>query len=169
MTTIVIRTLQPHEWALYRDLRLAALADAPDAYGSTLEDEQDRTPQAWAERLARATEGRDHPLVADVGGEPGGLAYAKFSAAEPDVVDIFQMWVKPAARGQGVGAALLGEAIGWARANRARMVRLGVEAGNPAAVRLYVRAGFVNAGEPKPMRAGSHLLEQTMVLALAGG
>jgi GNAT superfamily N-acetyltransferase len=166
-TDTVIRTLAPAEWAAYRELRLRALADSPDAYGSTLAAEQDRPAQAWAERLAlAATSGRDYPLVAEAGGALVGLAWAKRSADEPDVIDIFQMWVAPTHRGQGIAAALVREAVAWARAAGARSARLGVETGNGAAVRLYAREGFVNAGEPVPMRPGSHLMEHSMLLAL---
>jgi len=44
----------PHEWRIYRDLRLRALADSPDAFGSTFERERDRPDAEWADRLARA-------------------------------------------------------------------------------------------------------------------
>jgi len=33
-STPKIRTLAEHEWAIYKDLRLAALAESPDAFGS---------------------------------------------------------------------------------------------------------------------------------------
>ncbi|HWJ95134.1 MAG TPA: GNAT family N-acetyltransferase, partial [Telluria sp.] len=169
-TDTVIRTLRPDEWTAYRDLRLRALADAPNAYGSTLAAEQDRPAQAWAERLAlAATSGRDHPLVADAGGALVGLAWAKRSADDPAVVGIFQMWVAPETRGQGIAAALLREAVRWSRAVGAQVVRLGVETGNGAALRLYAREGFLNVGEPAPMRPGSHLMEQEMRLALVDG
>jgi len=164
-----VRPLQPDEWPLYRDLRLRSLADSPDAYGSTLADEQERTPQAWAERLAKASaSGRDYPLIAECGGDAAGLVWAKFDAVETDVVNIFQMWVVPGQRGRGVATALLREALHWARANGARAVQLGVERGNASAMRLYAAAGFANLGTPAPLRPGSHLLEQVMRLALPG-
>lgn len=166
-TDTVIRTLRADEWAAYRDLRLRALADSPDAYGSTLAAEQDRPAEAWAERLAlAATSGRDYPLVADAGVALVGLAWAKRSADDPRVVDIFQMWVAPQSRGHGIAAALVREAVRWSREAGARAVRLGVETGNAAALRLYAREGFVNTGEPVPLRPGSHLMEQCMLLAL---
>ncbi len=41
--TLIVRTFAPHEWPTYKDLRLRALADSPDAFGSTLAAEQGRT------------------------------------------------------------------------------------------------------------------------------
>jgi ribosomal protein S18 acetylase RimI-like enzyme len=164
---LVIRNFLPHEWELYRGLRLRSLADAPDAYGSTLAAEQERPGAVWAERLALACRsGRDDPLVAELDGVAAGLVWAKFDTAEPAVVNIFQMWVAPELRGHGIAKALLREAIAWARANGARAVQLGVETGNAAAVQLYARAGFAATGIPAPLRDGSHLLEQVMLLQL---
>lgn len=167
---MIVRPFQPDEWELYRGLRLRSLADAPDAFCSTLAAEQERPAQVWAERLALGCgSGRDYPLVAECGGAAAGLVWAKFDSAEPDVVNIFQMWVAPERRGQGAAAALLDEAVRWARANGARAVQLGVEAGNAAALRVYARAGFVNVGTPRPMREGTGLREQVMRLALDAG
>jgi ribosomal protein S18 acetylase RimI-like enzyme len=167
-TPLVIRTLAPHEGQTYRQVRLRALADSPDAFGSTLAEEQDRAPDAWAARLAAAAvSGRDYPLVAELAGAVVGLLWAKVDATDSAIVNIFQVWVAPEARGRGAAAALLGEAVSWARSKHARSVQLGVTCGDTAARRLYVRAGFADAGVPVLRRPGSPLYEQNMRLTIA--
>lgn len=162
-----IRTLTRHEGPTYRELRLRSLADSPDAFGSTLAEEQDRTPEAWAARLSAAADsGRDYPLIAVSAGAAVGLAWAKFDAADPSVVNIFQVWVAPESRGNGVAAQLLREAIKWAKSKQASTVRLGVTCGDTAAARLYLREGFQPVGGPKLRRPDSPLLEQSMTLMI---
>ena len=168
MTTTEVRVLAAHEWPLYRTLRLRALEDAPAAFGSSLAEEAPRTDQDWAWRLnIGANSGRDRPLVAERDGAAVGLAWAKVDAGDPSLINLFQMWVAPEARGHGVAAALLGAAIFWARAMQARALQLGVVCGNDAARRLYERAGFLDHGQPAPQRPGSTRMEQAMRLALA--
>lgn len=166
--TLVIRTLAPQDWPTYREVRLRSLADSPDAFCSSLAEEGQRTPEAWEARLlAAAVSGRDYPLVAELASAAVGLLYAKVDGADESVVNLFQVWVAPESRGHGVGAALLREAIRWARSRGARVVRLSVTSGDTPAVRLYVREGFRDVGTPVPRNPGSPLLEQTMQLAIA--
>jgi ribosomal protein S18 acetylase RimI-like enzyme len=164
-----VRPLAAQEWPLYRALRLRALADAPDAFCSTLAEEALRTDDDWAWRLnLGAGSGRDRPLVAEVDGAAAGLAWAKADAGDPSLVNLFQVWVAPEYRGHGVAAALLDAAIQWARARGARAMGLGVICGNEAARRLYERAGFRDAGTPQPQRPGSSRMEQKMQLDFTG-
>ena len=165
--TVIIRPLAGKEWPLYRSLRLRALLDAPGAFGSTLAAEQERVDADWAWRVVlAASSGRDRPLVAEVDGAAAGLAWAKFDMDDPQVVNLFQMWVAPECRGRGVAAALLDEAMAWARSRKAQALQLGVMTGNDAAQRLYERAGFCAVGTPQPVRPGDARLEQIMRLAL---
>ena len=164
---LVIRPLQPHEWSTWREVRLRALADAPDAFGATLAEEQERIPEAWAARLsAAAVSGDDCPLIAETDGAAVGLVWAKVDATNPSLVNLFRMWVAPESRGRGVASGLLREAIGWAKRGQARVVQLGVTCGDTPAARLYVRAGFKNVGVPGPLRPGSPLLLQEMQLVI---
>ena len=55
---------------------------------------------------------------------------------------ISSLSVVPAERGQGVGAALLDNAVRKVRSRGGKTIALNVIAPNPAAVRLYERAGF---------------------------
>lgn len=166
--TITLRRLAPGDWAAYRALRLRSLLDAPDAFGSTWAAEEALPAGHWSGRLsAAAAAGIDHPLVAECRGTPVGLLWAKVDAADPSLVNLFQMWVAPEARGRGVARRLLDEAVAWAAARGARMVQLGVTCGDTPAARLYAGAGFMPAGAPEPLRAESDLLSQTMRLVLA--
>ena len=49
-----LRTLTADDWPLWRELRLAALAEAPDAFGSALADWQGPgdTEDRWRGRLS---------------------------------------------------------------------------------------------------------------------
>jgi GNAT superfamily N-acetyltransferase len=167
---IRIRRFAPQEWPAYRALRLRSLADSPDAFGSSFKAEEAWAHELWMARLtAAAVSGRDCPLVAESSGADGamlGLVWAKCDAGNAAIVNLFQMWVAPEARGRGVAAALLDEAVAWARSIQARVVQLGVVCSNEPAIQLYVRKGFRDVGVPEPIRPGSALLEQTMHLDL---
>ncbi|HEU4852569.1 MAG TPA: GNAT family N-acetyltransferase [Telluria sp.] len=164
--SFTIRPFEPQEWPTYRDVRLRSLAESPQAFCSTYASEQQRTSEEWAARLAAAAvSGKDYPLVAELDGVAVGLLYAKVDADDDSVVNIFQVWVAPEGRGRGIAAALVREAVRWARARHARVVRLAV-IGETAARRLYLREGFRDYGTPEP-RPDSPLLEQSMELQLS--
>lgn len=163
----VIRPLAPHEWQAYRAIRLRSLADSPDAFCSTLAEEEAIPLDTWSARVARsAVSGIDRPLVADSEGALVGLLWAKVDAEDTSVVNVFQVWVAPESRGCGIAAALLREAVEWARSKGARCVRLDVTNGDTAAARLYLREGFCNLGAPVPMCSRPPLQFQPMELPL---
>jgi len=148
-------------------LRLRSLADAPDAFARTLAEEELLRGEFWQSRLiAAAASDRDYPLVAELAGQAVGLTWAKVDGDDPAVVNLYQVWTAPEARGRGVAAALLETAIGWAGSRNARLVRLGVTCGDTPATRLYRRLGFQPVGELEPLREGSLLQSQPMELAL---
>ena len=162
-----IRTFAADEWRVYRDLRVRALADSPDAFGSSLAAEAGRPDAEWARRLASSADLRvSRPLVAELGGELVGLAWGRIDMSAPDVAALYQMWVAPTHRGRGVGQKLLEAVIAWATAQNVAALDLGVTCGDSPARRLYERAGFKPLGEPQPLRPGSTLLAQPMRLAL---
>jgi len=165
-----VRRLEPAEWPIYRELRLRALADSPDAFGSTLVVEQGRSAEDWASRLTRdATSGLDHPLIAEVAHAAAGLAWARVDASDRSIVNVYQMWVAPEFRGQGAGRLLLRAAVDWARSLDATSVQLGVTCGDTPAIRLYTREGFTPFGPLGSLRPGSLVLGQSMRLQLKEG
>lgn len=146
-SVIGILELGPEDWRLWRELRLAALAEAPAAFGSSLSDwtGPGDTEQRWRGRLL------SHALnvVLTWDGDPSAMVSA--TAPDPDgVIELNAMWVSPAARGHGLGDAAIRRVLEWATSSQhAHAVVLSVKAQNDAAIALYGRQGFVDAG-PKP-------------------
>ena len=162
-----VRRFAADEWRMYRDLRLRALADAPDSFGSTHGREAARADAEWEERLRTGTTATTQcPIVALVDEMPAGLAWGRLDEHEPTLAHLFQVWVSPQYRRQGIGRLLTDEVIAWARDLGVSTLRLGVTENDPAALQLYRHAGFVNAGRREPLRAGSPVLCQPMALAL---
>lgn len=163
-----IRRLQPADWRSYRDLRLRALREAPDAFGSTHDAEAARPDALWAARLAEAAaSAHECPLWAWHGPQPCGLVWARLPADEPRIAQLFQMWVDPQSRGLGVGRALLDAAVAWTRRAGARWVCLDVSTSQTAALSLYRACGFKEEGALHPLREGSAVMVQPMRLDLA--
>jgi ribosomal protein S18 acetylase RimI-like enzyme len=163
-----VRALELHEWPLLRDVRLRALADAPDAFGRTFEEERRRPDAQWEAQLAQSARS-DSALtaVAERDGEAVGFVHAQVYPGEPRIAELFGMWVAPAARRTGAGRALVDAIAAWARSRGAARLVLNVTLGNLAAERLYERAGLRFTDDaPVPLREGSRLRARRMERAL---
>lgn len=55
---------------------------------------------------------------------------------------LYDIWVAPEFRGQGIGKALVGWASEWARSRGHRKIKLEVGEGNPRAQHVYEASGF---------------------------
>ena len=120
-------------WRDFRDLRLASLADAPEAFGSTYADWVDASEERWRARLT------DVPLTVVARDDTGLVGVVSGVPAEGHV-ELISMWVAPEWRGQGVGEALVNAVLDE---SGGRSVRLRVMAGNQRALDFYARMGFV--------------------------
>ena len=160
---ITVRKFEESEFSAYQGLRLSALEESPDVFGSTLSAEHLRTAEEWASRLqVGCNSGLDLPLIGQVGTTAAGLAWGKVDRSDSTIVHLYQMWVAPEFRGRGVARLLLRTIVAWAASLQARSVHLGVACGESPAMRLYVSEGFVPFGQVEPLRSGSALLVQSM-------
>jgi len=163
---VSVTRFAPQQWLIYRALRLASLADAPDAFGASLKEQQKWPDALWKMRLEAGIFSDDAcPLLAQCDGGPAGLIWGKIEGGKADV-HVYQVWVAPAYRSRGVGRALLDAVIAWSQTKNARAIHLSVALNATAATRLYKRAGFIPIGVPHPLREGSTLLSQSMYLPL---
>ncbi len=141
----VVRRLTPDDWEVLRDIRLRALADSPDAFGSTYEREAGFDEKDWRRRSVRPV------LVVMRERRPVAMAGV---FTDDGVVRVWGMWTDPEHRGRGHARALLDALLGEAVAE-GRPVALHVNTENAGARAVYERYGFVGTGELEPLRPGS--------------
>ncbi|WP_236792501.1 GNAT family N-acetyltransferase [Amycolatopsis sp. GM8] len=136
---IRLRVLAADDWPAWRELRLAALREAPGAFGAKLADWVHEDEPRWRQRLI------DVPFnaLAEIGDTPVGMVSGTALDTER-TVELISMWVAPAARGRGVGDALIAAVARWAEDQSARRIVLRVFDHNRHAESLYRRNGFVH-------------------------
>jgi GNAT superfamily N-acetyltransferase len=154
---IVVREVSRDDWEVLRDVRLAALLDAPSAFGSSYAREAPFTPEQWRARISARSATFFGYLPQTP--EPAGLAGVYVEDGIPDVVS---MWVRPSARGHRVGEALITAAANWVEAHDHGAVFLWVTESNASARTLYERCGFTPTGDRQPLPSNPELTEIRM-------
>jgi len=147
-SAISTRRLTPEDWQLFRRVRLAALEEAPYAFGSTYEGEVDAPQSRWRQGLETRTR-----FIAEIDGVVAGTV----SGGDGDssgAAAMTGMWVDPRFRRQGVGDVLVKTVMDWARSAGYREMFLWVTDANTDAERLYQRNGFVRTGAAQDVRPG---------------
>ena len=157
-----IRRLVPADATLYRALMLEAYAQAPDAFTSSVA-ERAALPLAWWEtRVADTPDAKERVWGAFDGTVLVGVAGLALEQRERTAhkASLFGMYVRPAARGQGLAQQLIAEVLAHAAQSPGiEVVQLTVTASNTAAVQLYTRCGFMPFGaEPYAVRLGGQFL-----------
>ena len=157
----MIRRLTPTDASLLRELRLLAISDAPEAFGSTLQETAERSVEMWQHVLR--PEGNPF-FICEVenviGGLIGGLSPSKNSVAQ-----LVSMWVSPQLRGRRVSDEVVEHIITWAVEAGACRITLHCTEGNVFAERLYARHGFIRTGEIE-VRERDNAVEFEMALDL---
>lgn len=157
MSAVRIQRLYEADWERFREVRLRALQQDPQAFSTTAAEAAQLTGAEWRARLrARAA------FVADDGGRLVGLVSG--IAAEPsesgdhaDAAELISMWVEADYRGRGIADQLVEAVVGWAASEGYARVRLCVIDGNQPAERLYRRRGFRPTGERQPAGRGDRM------------
>jgi GNAT superfamily N-acetyltransferase len=165
-----IRSIQADEGLRVRNFRLRALGADPDAFASTLQEEQAIPEAEWRARAERVAKGETAAtFVAEHEGAWMGMVFVFDEPHTADVVDVAGMWVDPLVRGHGTGHHLLDAVLGWAREHKARTIRLWVTETNTDARALYKGYGFTETGRRQPLRTNPQLTSLEMSLEMPAG
>jgi GNAT superfamily N-acetyltransferase len=157
-----IQRLSIDEARRLRHIRLRALADTPDAFGSTYAEVAAHPLAEWSKQLQEIA-----TFVAVHDGKDLGLVRCASDEHHHDIAWLISMWVTPEARGQGVGNALIDAVIECARSSGASRLLLDVGDHNQQAIALYARKGFQPNGQTGSLPAPrNHIREHQRELRL---
>jgi len=162
-TTITIRALGAPDAEAFRTLRLAGLADAPEAFGASLADESTRPLERFAERLTPPAPS----LVFGAFSGPDLVGIAGFLAYEGEkhrhIGLLWGVYLQPDQRGRGTATRLIGTLIAHARQHVA-ILHADVGADNHAARRLYESLGFRLYGiQPKALFVNGRYIDEALL------
>jgi RimJ/RimL family protein N-acetyltransferase len=174
---ILIRALTPADAPVYREVRLEGLRLHPDAFTSSYEDEVQLTDAAFRQRIPDVPP--DVIFDAFLAGDAGtsvlvGVVGFRANSRQKQLhrAEVWGMYVRQAARGRGLAAALLARVIEHARGFPAiERIHLTVEAGNQPARAVYQAAGFLPFGIDRHMvklGPGQYYDAEMRVLVLSG-
>ena len=166
MPEISIRVLAEDDWEQYRDMRLRALRESPDAFVADVTTEEDYDEQLWRDRMNRSMR-----LLVTSDGEPVGIASVRMNEALfDDAAELFSLWVIPDLRGEGLAAQLVVAASEAAEKQGARQLVYWVGTDNVPAVAFASSYGFrptEHRREPRTDAARSDGIEEEMAMVLA--
>ncbi|RSN37868.1 GNAT family N-acetyltransferase [Amycolatopsis sp. WAC 01416] len=158
---LLVRRLTPADLDVFREIRLRALMDTPENYGSIAAAERAQSDEEWLAKLAG-----DAWFAAFDEDRPVGLVAGR---ARDDGWILYSMWVAPETRGRGLATKLMDEVRSAAEADGAREVWLHVAEDNDRARRLYLKLGFIATGELEPMPNDVTRRRERLYLPVTGG
>lgn len=152
------RRVTAADWAKLRGARLAALAEAPYAFASTLERERALPDDLWRERAGggrtvAAWQGDAIVGIATVlPPDDGGPANGRRPYRDRTNWHLVGMWASPDVRGQDVARRLVADACALARQSGAKTMTLWVTEVNDRARGFYRKVGFRPTGARQLVR-----------------
>ena len=156
-----IRRLTPADAPAYRAIRLEALANAPEAFGSTLAREQTFSTADFAARLTNGA-----VFASFHQGEITGIAgfYPEPGEKDRHKGHLVGMYVQPAHRRTGTSRALVHAVLTHAT-TEVEQLHLNVITENTQAIRLYQSCGFTPYGtEPRSLKQDGRYFDSLLMV-----
>lgn len=141
MSDITITKLQSKDWRRYKSIRLEALRESPDSFGSTYEQVVKRPDDFWRDGLTDGSK-----VFAQVGDELASMAGVMYEENDDGVLTayIIGVYTRPEFRKQGLSRLVMASLIkDITDAGRVQTIELHVNKDAIGAIKLYESLGFV--------------------------
>jgi ribosomal protein S18 acetylase RimI-like enzyme len=153
------------KWSEYRELRLRALQEDPEAFSSSYADSLEQPEQFWKTRLADAEPGeRSWLLFARQDNKLVGMIGAFIEGDSMETATVVSVYVPREERGNGISRRLMEEMLRvLSDVPTLKKARLDVNVSQLAAIRVYSRFGFCRIGR-KPATTGAGKAVEQLVM-----
>lgn len=170
-TKFIALKIKEDEWQKYKKVRLEALKNDPQAFGSSYDRENKKSDNEWKEKLMLSNTADSKKIFVGIDNDSNGFLAIGAAYAENDLGEwnLIAIYVDPKHRGQGISKILSSEIINTLKARRnVRRLILRVNVNQQAAVNLYRSLGFViiNKEEKQLLGDGNFYDEFEMALDL---
>ena len=163
-----IRLLNDSDAQVYREVRLRALKNDPDAFGSTYEQEETKPLGHIIERIHHTKDQFTLGCFDDSNTLVGIVNFSRENRLKTaHKGNIYGMYVEPQFRGRGVGKSLLLALIERAtkECEGLEQIHLTVVSNNKSAKRLYVSLGFEVYGiEPNALKFDEQYFDEDLMI-----
>jgi len=157
----IVRRAGVSDALVLRAIRLEALGDTPEAYGSTYEESLN-----WSARHWRKVAKNWNYYLGECDGDVRGMASGGYNDAHPGTRWLYGMYVSPSQRGSGLANQLVDAVVSRARGEGAKEIFLHVTKSVARARAFYTKVGFVENGETIVMDRDPSIILCTMVKTL---
>ncbi|MEX2743474.1 N-acetyltransferase family protein [Rhizobium mongolense] len=156
-----IRRLDRNDASSFREIRLEALANHPEAFGASWEEEQSQSEAHFADRLEN---GLVIGGLSNDGMLAGTIGVSKSKGIKTQHIgSIWGMYVRQTVRGTGLSRLLLSAAVDEV-GTILRSLRLSVVSSNVPAIRLYKSLGFEEwAVEVEALKVGDIYYDEILM------
>lgn len=166
---ISCRRATANDVELFKKIRLRALLESPNAFGSTYEDAVKRSDASWREQLLSTVQGSlRNTQLAFAADDCIGLA-ALYREPDADCGALLMMWIDANFRGSPAASLLVNRLLAWAEAAGFSTVVLDVNVTNRRAIAFYRKLGFSSIGEEMDMDPSRGLRSIRMASGTIGG
>jgi ribosomal protein S18 acetylase RimI-like enzyme len=158
---LTIRRLSRVDIEGFRSIRLEALKNFPEAYGSTYEKEAAEPITFFGDRLER-----NAVFAAFLDGTLAGIAGFAVMTGPKDAHKgfVWGMYVRPAFQGSKAASLLMDHLIAYAK-NRVELLQLTVVTTNARAHRFYQKIGFSVYGiEQRALKQGEQYFDEFLMV-----
>jgi ribosomal protein S18 acetylase RimI-like enzyme len=163
-----IRLLDEPDAQVYRVVRLRALKNDPDSYGSIFEQEAVRPLEKFAERIKHSKNQFTLGCFDDTHSLIGIVNFVREDRLKTaHKGNIYGMYIEPEFRGKGIGKSLLLALIKKTtiECEGLEQIHLSVVSNNEPAKRLYTSLGFEVYGvEPHALKIGRNYLDEDLMI-----